>query len=186
MKNKDIIKILSSMVTYMELLGENDFKIKSYSNAIYNLERINQKLAGLELSEIEQIDGVGKSIAQSINEINKTGTYAKLEELQARAPIGLKKLLKLRGIGAKKLRTLWQDAAIVDAESLEKAISDGILKNLKGFGDKTIKNISEILEFAKEVEGFIHYSDAENLALVIKQKLKNELENVKIVILSVR
>jgi DNA polymerase (family X) len=180
MKNKDIIKLLSNTVTFMELHGENDFKTKSYNNAIYNLERTDQKLTNLSLPELESIEGVGKSIAKAIDEINKNGSYQKLEELNLNTPIGLKKLLKLRGIGAKKLKTIWNECGIEGAESLELAINQGVLNNLKGFGDKTIQNISEILVFAREVEGFIYYSDAEKLANELKLKVETVLEGVNI------
>ncbi len=180
MKNKEIIKLLNTTASFMDLHGENDFKIKSYTNAIFNLERSSLKFASLTLEELENIDGVGKSIAKAINEINSTGAYPKLEELKNNTPIGLKKLLKLRGLGAKKLKTLWAELGIEDANSLKKAIEEGLLKKLKGFGDKTISNISEILVFAKEVEGYIHYADAEIIANELKAKLETSLEGVKI------
>ena len=180
MKNKEIIKLLSTTVTFMDLHGENDFKTKSYTNAIYNLERTNQKLESLTLEELEAIEGVGKSIAKAIDEINKTGNSPKLEELINNTPKGLKKLLKLRGIGAKKLKTLWSELGIDGVEPLEKAIENGTLKPLKGFGDKTINNISEILSFAKEVEGYIHFADAEKIANELKIQIETKLEGVKI------
>ena len=96
MKNKDIIKLLSTTAAFMELHSENEFKIKSYTNAIYNLERTSQKLENLALPELENIEGVGKSIAKSINEINERGIYTKLQELKSNTPVGLQKLMKLR------------------------------------------------------------------------------------------
>jgi len=180
MKNKDIIKLLSNTVAYMELHAENDFKIKSYTNAIYNLDRTNLKLTTLSLTELEQIEGVGKSIAKAIDEINQKGSYSKLEELKSNTPVGLIKLMKLRGLGAKKLKTLWSEAGIESAESLEKAINEGVLKNLKGFGDKTIQNISELLAFAKETQGWVHYAAAEQLANELKTQIKNSIDGVKV------
>lgn len=180
MKNKDIIKLLSSTVIFMELHAENDFKIKSYTNAIYNLERISQKLEKLTLSELETIDGVGKSIAKAIDEINHNGFYSKLNELSSNTPIGLKKLMKLRGLGAKKLKTLWSELGIDSAQTLAKAIKDGLLKNLKGFGDKTIQNISDILVFSNEVDGYIHFADAEIKANELKHLVESQMESVKI------
>lgn len=180
MKNKDIIKLLSSTVTFMELQGENDFKIKSYTNAIYNLERTSVKLEKLALHELESIEGVGKSIAKSIDEINNSGSYTKLDELQTKTPLGLKKLLKLRGLGAKKLKILWSELGIEDATSLEKAIDNGQLNELKGFGAKTIQNISEILIFSKDVDGYIHFDEAERLASTIREWIESNIQGVKI------
>lgn len=180
MKNKDIIKLLSNTVAFMELHGENDFKIKSYTNATYNLERSASKLEKLTLTELENIDGVGKSIANTIDEINKSGSSSKLLELINNTPPGLIKLMKLRGLGPKKLKTLWAELGIDGAVSLTKAIEAGHLTKLKGFGDKTIRNISEILLFAKEVEGYTYYSEAEKLAAEINGKIEQKIEGVKI------
>lgn len=180
MKNKDIIKLLSTTASYMELHGENDFKIKSYTNAIYNLERTERKLAYLELSDLENIDGVGKSIAAAIHEINTTGNYAKLEDLIEQTPAGLRKLMKLRGLGAKKLKTLWSELGIDSVESLEHAIEEDKLTKLKGFGAKTVDNITELIAFAKSVEGWVHYAVAENMANNLINEIKRVLPDAKI------
>ncbi len=178
MKNKDIIKLLSTTAAFMELHNENDFKIKSYSNAIYNLERTPLKLANLTLSQLKTIEGVGKSIAYAIDEINKNNTYKKLEELKAQTPIGLLKLMKLRGLGAKKLKTLWLELGIDGAEALALAIQNGKVSQLKGFGAKTIDNIKEVLAFSKASEGYLHYAVAEQLASHLQQKIKREIPDI--------
>ncbi len=180
MKNKDIIKLLSSTVSFMELHSENDFKIKSYSNAIYNLERLPIKLANLSLADLESLDGVGKSIATAINEINTTGSLKKLLELQQNTPVGILRLMKLRGLGVKKIKTLWAELGIENAEDLSLSIQKGNVEKLKGFGAKTVSNIADILAFAKEVEGFTHYATAEKLAIEIKDRVAISLPKAKI------
>ncbi|MCF6359734.1 MAG: DNA polymerase/3'-5' exonuclease PolX [Cyclobacteriaceae bacterium] len=180
MKNKGIIKLLSSTAAFMELHNENDFKIKSYSNAIYNLERTDKKLEKLTLQDLENIEGVGKSIAAAIDEINRTNGCTKLTKLKSNTPKGLLKLMKLRGLGVKKLKTVWTRLGVDSAESLLESIASGALQKLKGFGDKTIKNIGEILVFSKEVEGFIHYDEAEKMAASLKLKVESEISGAKI------
>ncbi|VAX35090.1 DNA polymerase X family [hydrothermal vent metagenome] len=164
----------------MELHNENDFKIKSYHNAVYNLERTNQKLTTLSLQDIELIEGVGKGIAQIIDEINQTGNLGKLNELKRNTPKGILKLMKLRGIGSKKLKTLWSELGVDSADLLAEEIAKGNVQKLKGFGNKTVENISEILVFAKEAEGYIHYADAENLAIDIKTQIESSISDVQI------
>ncbi|MCB0495371.1 MAG: DNA polymerase/3'-5' exonuclease PolX [Cyclobacteriaceae bacterium] len=180
MKNKEIIKLLNTTVSYMELHGENDFKIKSYTNAIYNLERCNEKLEKLDLPALEKIDGVGKSIAAAIDEINSSGAYSKLNELAEQTPHGLRQLMKLRGLGAKKIRTLWTELNVENIDTLEKAIASGEVTKLKGFGAKTVDNITELLSFAKETEGWVHYAEAEKLANELKEEIKNVLPEAKV------
>lgn len=180
MKNKDIIKILSNSVSYMELHGENDFKIKSYTNAIYNLERTDVKLGILGLADLEKIEGVGKSIAAAIHEINTTGKYSKLDELVNQTPGGLRQLMKLRGLGAKKLKVLWSEAGIETIEALENAIEGGELTKLKGFGAKTVDNISELIAFARETKGWVHYAVAETIANELKSEVESKLSDAKV------
>lgn len=64
MENKYIIKLIKSTAKLMELFGENDFKIKSYNSAVFNLEKTEKRLADLSLDQLEEIEGVGKSIAK--------------------------------------------------------------------------------------------------------------------------
>lgn len=180
MKNKDIIKLLNTTASYMELHGENDFKIKSYSNAIYNLERTDKKLAELDLPTLEKIEGIGKSIAAAIDEINSRGTYSKLTDLIEKTPQGLRQLMELRGLGAKKIRTLWTELNVESIESLEKAIGEGTVTKLKGFGAKTVDNISELLTFAKETQGWVHYATAEALANDLVKQIKITLSEANV------
>ena len=180
MKNKDIIKLLNTTASYMELHGENDFKIKSYSNAIYNLERTDKKLAELDLPTLEKIEGIGKSIAAAIDEINSRGTYSKLTDLIEKTPQGLRQLMELRGLGAKKIRTLLTELNVESIESLEKAIGEGTVTKLKGFGAKTVDNISELLTFAKETQGWVHYATAEALANDLVKQIKITLSEANV------
>ena len=180
MKNKDIIKLLNTTASYMELHGENDFKIKSYSNAIYNLERTDKKLAELDFPALEKIEGIGKSIAAAIDEINSRGTYSKLTDLIEKTPQGLRQLMELRGLGAKKIRTLWTELNVESIESLEKAIGEGTVTKLKGFGAKTVDNISELLTFSKETQGWVHYATAEALANDLVKQIKITLSEANV------
>ena len=180
MKNKDIIKLLSSTISFMELHGENEFKIKSYSNAVYNLERQSKKLNDLNLEQIAGLPGVGKSIANTIDEIKRNEQSEKLTELIKATPPGLVKLLKLRGIGAKKLRVLWQQAHITNANELLQAIDQGKLSQLKGFGAKTIQNLRGIALFALEVEGYVYYADAYKWAQQLIAEIVKKLPKAKL------
>ena len=90
----------------MELHGANEFKIRGYQNAIQRLERIHDSIAELNEKQLQEIDGLGKSIAGNINEISTTGTTALLTEYEQNTPSGLRELMQFRGIGIKKLKTL--------------------------------------------------------------------------------
>ncbi|UII25155.1 DNA polymerase/3'-5' exonuclease PolX [Fulvivirga maritima] len=180
MDNKSIIKLLKTTAQLMELHGENEFKIKSYNNAIFNLEREPVQLASLSLAELEKLNGVGKSIAAAIDEINQEGSLTILEKYLSETPEGILDLLSLKGIGAKKIRQIWKDLDIQDSEGLLKAINEGELTKLKGFGDKTQKNLKEAILFRNAHQGKLLYAQAETLAEALIERLKAEFNDIQI------
>lgn len=177
MENKQIIKFLKNTAKLMELHGENDFKVKSYQTAIFNLERFNKELSKMELSELYEIDGVGKSLAQSIYDINKKGTFELLDNLSAKTPEGIIEMMQLSGFGPKKIRLIWEQLGIENLEDLLLACKENKIAKLKGFGDKTQIKLQEAVEFKMKWRGYLHYREAEHLAEVLIEDLKS-LEGV--------
>ncbi|RLD21803.1 MAG: DNA polymerase/3'-5' exonuclease PolX [Bacteroidetes bacterium] len=172
MSNKEIIGKLKRTAKLMELHGANDFKIRSYQNAIQRLERIHEPFVNMDESTLLEIEGLGKSIASIIAEISKTGTAILLEEYEDQTPVGLKDLMQFRGVGTKKLRTLWNEFGVEDKSALKILVNSGQLLSVKGFGEKTVKNLAEIVEFAFECEGKTYYSEAEIIGNNIISELK--------------
>ena len=161
----------------MELHGENEFKIKSYNNAIFNLERESLTLANQSLDELAKINGVGKSIAAAINDINTEGRLPILEKYLSETPEGIIDLLNLKGIGAKKIRQLWKELEINNSTELLEAIEEGKLAKLKGFGDKTQQNIKEAILFKAMHKGKLLYAEAEAVANELLKQLKSNFKN---------
>lgn len=172
MDNKSIIRLIRHYVALMELHGENESKIKSYNNALFNLERETTAFDGKSCQELEKINGVGKSIAAVIEEICKTGSSSALEALAGETPPGVIELLGLKGIGAKKIRQLWKELNIEGPGDLLQAIDEGKLAKLKGFGEKTQENLKEAILFKRQHEGKVLYAVAEMLADTIINALK--------------
>lgn len=180
MNNKNIIKLLKQTCALMELHGENDFKVKSYNNAIFNLEREKKSLQDMSLEELAKINGVGKSIAAAINEINQTGSLSSLENYINETPPGVIDLLSLKGIGAKKIRMLWKDLQIESCDDLLVAIEEGKLAKLKGFGEKTQDNLKEAILYKQKHEGKLLYVEAEPLVKFLKESLTNKFSDMLI------
>lgn len=172
MANKDIIKILKTTVQLMELHDENPFKIRSFSTAVFNLEKTSAELSPMSLKELEAIDGIGKSIAASIDEINRTGKLELLDKLIAKTPEGVIEMLGIKGIGPKKIRVIWTTLEVDSIEKLQLACKENKIANLKGFGKKTQENIVEALQYRKENSGKLLYA----FALPIAEALKQEIE----------
>ena len=147
MDNRDVVAVLESTIALLELHDEDPRKVKSYGNAIFNLERLDSKLRDLNEEEILKINGVGPSITKAILEILQSGTLELREDLIKKTPDGLLELLKIRGIGAGKIRTAWTELEVESVEDMLQAIDSGELGQLKGFGAKTISNLRQSLHF---------------------------------------
>lgn len=160
MENKEIIRLLKKTAQLMELHEENPFKIRSLNNAIFNLEKSAVTLSKLSIDEIGKIEGVGKSIAAYIDDINREGKLAILEEYREKTPAGVIEMLDIKGIGPKKIRTIWKTLGIETIEDLLQACVDDKIATLKGFGKKTQENIVEALRYKAANEGKMHYASA--------------------------
>lgn len=162
----------------MELHGENDFKVKSYQSAVSSLERHNKSLAVLDIDELQNIDGIGKSLAQSIYQINEQGSFELFDDLSGKTPEGVLEMMQLSGFGPKKIKLIWEKLEIDNLEDLLIACKENKLAALKGFGDKTQVKLQEAVEFKLSWRGYIHYREAEQLGEKISTDLKS-IEGVK-------
>lgn len=143
---KDIIRLLEKIAIYLELKGENPFKISAYRKAAQALETDNRSLE--EMDETTKIKGIGKGTSAVIAEFIQEGKSTELEKLQEEVPEGLIPLLELPGLGGKKLSKLYKELNIIDAETLKIACEKGEVEKLSGFGKKTVENILSALDEA--------------------------------------
>lgn len=180
MDNNSIVKTLSFYVDLMTLHEENEFKIKGYNNAIFNLERFNESLAETSLEDLEHISGVGKSTAKAIDEINQSGEMQALEALKEHTPNGVIEMLSIKGIGAKKIKLIWKELNITDTTALLDCIEKGELSKVKGFGDKTAQNIKNTLLYKEANKYKLHYSTAESFANELIDELRKEFPEATI------
>ena len=135
----------------MELQGENPFKVSAFRKAAQALEADERSLS--EIEDVTKIKGIGKGTAAVILELMESGKSSVLEELEAAVPKGLVPLMKLPGLGGKKLAKLYQELNIVDAESLKAACEEGRVQTLAGFGAKTEEKIlKELANFGSRSE----------------------------------
>ena len=164
MDNKDIVKKLRAVANLMELHDENAFKVRSYTNAIYNIERLNLTLKYLSLSELEKIQGIGKSIAAKVRELIETGSMKVHDEYLAITPEGIIEMLSIKGLGTKKIKTLWQELGITSIAKLRQAIDQNQLLSLKGFGAKMQEKISDTIDYYLRNKSILRFADAEIIA----------------------
>lgn len=147
----------------MELHDQNAFKIRSYQSALNSLDRMDQDLTSVSNAELAAIQGVGKGIIDVIDQLKESGTHTLLEELLEKTPTGILEVLEVKGLGPKKVKTLWLDLGITSAHELMEACQSGEVAKLKGFGEKTQSTIIQNLEFKASNEGKWLYADAEEI-----------------------
>lgn len=136
---KDVIKLLEKIAIYLELKGENPFKIAAYRKAAQALERDVRSLADIE--DFTKINGIGKGTGAVIQEFVTKGTSETLTTLEKEVPAGLIPLLNIPGLGGKKLAKLYQELGVTDATSLKGALENGKVEALPGFGKKSVEKI---------------------------------------------
>lgn len=144
MNKKIVIRTLEKIALYMELQGENPFKVSAFRKAAQALELDERSLN--EMDDVTKIKGIGKGTAAVIQELMELGKSSVLEELESAVPKGLVPLMKLPGLGGKKLAKLYQELQIIDAVTLKTACEEGRVKGLAGFGAKTEEKILKELE----------------------------------------
>ncbi|WP_053218972.1 DNA polymerase/3'-5' exonuclease PolX [Virgibacillus senegalensis] len=143
---KDVIKLLEKIAVYLELKGENPFKISAYRKAAQALETDDRSLS--EMDDFTKINGIGKGTATVIDSFIANGESDTLRQLQEEVPEGLVPLLNLPGLGGKKLAKLYQELGVVDAASLKEACENGKVESLSGFGKKSAEKIVKALDEA--------------------------------------
>jgi DNA polymerase (family 10) len=148
MENKAIADIFTEIADILDIQGENPFRVRSYRNAARTIEDMSQSLETMVKSgkSPEEIPGIGKSISDKIGEILSTGKSHFLEELQSKMPAGLTELLKLEGLGPKKVKALYEELGVDSVDRLEKAAQAGRLRDLPGMGLKTEEKILKSIE----------------------------------------
>jgi DNA polymerase (family X) len=136
---KDVVKLLETIAIYMELKGENPFKVSAFRKAANALELDDRSLA--EIGEVTALPGIGKGTAAVIDEYINEGTSTALKELQEEVPKGLVALLQVPGLGGKKISKLHKELGIKDADGLKQACEEGKIRELAGFGKKSEEKI---------------------------------------------
>ncbi|MGV2622394.1 UNVERIFIED_CONTAM: DNA polymerase/3'-5' exonuclease PolX [Halobacillus marinus] len=163
---KQVIKLLETIAVYLELKGENPFKISAYRKAAQALERDDRSLS--EIDDFTKMKGIGKGTAAVIDEYVAAETSETLQQLQAEVPAGLVPLLNLQGLGGKKLAKLYQQLGVTDAESLKEALESGKVEALEGFGKKSAEKMLKALEDA--------HSRPERLPVAVMLPLAEKIE----------
>lgn len=150
MKNREIAKILYEIADFLEI-QELQYKPQAYRNAARNIESLSEDIEDVyERGELDEIDGVGESIAAKIAEYLNTGELAYYEELRADLPIDIDAITSVEGVGPKTAKKLYFALGVATLEDLERAARDGEIAEVEGFGEKSQQNILDHIALAKQ------------------------------------
>jgi DNA polymerase (family 10) len=144
MEKNDIAGVLDEIATFMELTGENPFKIRAYSAGARILENMTEDLGELiDGGKLADIPGLGEALVDKITTLRRDGVLPFHQKLKASIPAGLLEVMQIPGLGPKKVRALWTQLAVEDLAKLKEVCESGAVAELKGFGAKTQEKILE-------------------------------------------
>ena len=173
MTNKSVARQLKLTGDLVELTGGNPFRARAYASGARAVERLEEPVAELAVSgELVGVQGIGKGLAAEIAEFVETGVMGVTETLLQSLPPGLPEVMRVKGLGVKKVRALWQEAGVTSIEDLEAAAVAGRLEALAGFGAKTVANVLAAVEQLKAWRGKAHLRDAATEALAVRDALR--------------
>ncbi len=155
MENQKISDIFNQIADLLDIRGENPFRIRSYRAAARTIEDLPENLAGAvgEGKDLTELPGIGKDLAAKIAEIVQSGKLKFLDDLKKTLPPGLPELLRLEGIGPKKVKLFYEEAEIDSIDSLDRAARAGRLRGLDRMGEKTEEKIVRSIESYRKTAG---------------------------------
>jgi len=176
MDKKQVAEILEEMGTLFELKGENPFKCRAFHNASRVVEALTEDLSGLVQSgNIRKVKGIGEHLAELISDLATTGKSKEYDKLKASLPAGLLEMVRIQGLGPKRIKILYDKLKIKSIAELKKACEQHKLAKLEGFGEKSEENILKGIELLSKTSDKHLYPKAKESAEKILgtiQKLK--------------
>src|SRR5947209_9054366 len=176
MDKAEVAAILDEIATLLELQGENPFRARAYATAARTISQLETNLADVvDAGKLDEIPGIGETLRDKVTTLVTTGSLPFYDDLRAKTPPGLLALLRLPGLGPKRIKLLYDQLGIDDLDKLKAAAESGTIAKLKGFGAKTAANILQGIAFLSEGAGRLRIDQA----LVIAEALLAELRQLK-------
>lgn len=168
MNRQDVAQALEEIAAYLELTGEDAFRVRAYETAARALHAYQGDLsAGLVSGELAELKGVGPTTLEVVADVLRTGTSRMLEDLRDQVPPGLVEMLRISGLGVAKVRQIHEALQVDTVGELEEAARDGRLAALPRFGAKTAEKVLRGIQFLRQVSEFrlLHHALEEAVAL---------------------
>ncbi len=173
--NKKLSSIFHSMADCYRYLGPSErFRSIAYENVAKILYNMKEDIAlyAKDVQTLDELGGIGESIAQKIIEFLQTGKIKTFEKLKKQVPYELLELMNIKGMGPATLKTLHENLNISNRNELEKALNENKLNGIKGFGAVKIENIKRSLKLSKDTQKRILLKDAEKIGNQVLTQIK--------------
>lgn len=173
MDNKEYARILKEISILRQIRGDNHFKIRAYENGARAIENLADPLESLmDEGDITQIEGIGKSLAKELESLRETGVSSVHQELLVELDPGLLDLMKIQGLGPKRIKTLYDELGISNVDLLKEAAESGKIADVEGLGKKTQEKILAEIERLAQSSGRMPLPAARGIAYGVRDKLK--------------
>ncbi|MFN8612252.1 MAG: DNA polymerase/3'-5' exonuclease PolX [Vulcanimicrobiota bacterium] len=151
--NQQLTRIFEEIADFLELQGENIFKVKAYQKAARGLEGLERSVSELYSSgALASLPGFGKALLEKVGQFVESGEVELHQQLKASFPPEILHLMDVPGLGAKKAAQLHRELNIGSVDDLEKALKEGQVTDLKGFGKKTVDKLLEGIGLLRQGE----------------------------------
>jgi len=173
-QNTDIAAVFNKVADLLEIQGANPFRVRAYRNAARTVSSLPRNVTDMIDSggDLTELAGIGKDLAGKIKEIVETGSLKQLTEIERETPSELDALMKIAGMGPKRVKALHQELGVTDLEGLKAAAEAGEIQQLDGFGEKTQQTILEDLQKKVGKDTRIKLLEAEQRAGPLVANLK--------------
>ena len=142
MKNAEIAALFSEIADFLEIKGENPFRVRAYRRAAQAMEGLAEDVAAVAgRGELLEIPGIGKDLAGKIQEFLQRGAVEVLEGLRREIPVGVVELMRIHGVGPKTAKLLYEQVGVDSVEKLEELATKHKLAGVPGIQAKTEENI---------------------------------------------
>ncbi len=174
MTNDTICEVLENIARLLEIKGENPFKIRAYVNGARTIETTSADLKQLAAEgRLGELDGIGQALAEKIKTLIETGELPFYNHLREEFPPDILTLFDLQGLGAKKIKVLWDKLQISSLSALERACRDGRVAALEGFGEKSAAKILDAIAHRKQNVGKFILGEVTSLASTLLDDLRS-------------
>jgi len=172
--NSDVERMFQELADLLEIEGANPFRVRAYRNGARAVSGLTRSVSDLikEGEDLSQYQGIGKDLAQKIQDVVSSGRLQALEEARERVDPALRTLLAVPGLGPKRVKALHQGLGLKTVEGLQKAAREGKIRSLSGFGAKTEQSILDELAHFQAEEKRYSLAEVEDVASSLERFLQ--------------